>query len=146
MISCPHCGNHYRQLATHLRVAHGITDTTPEPDTVPSITVTFTDREHAALEQIAKRQNITVPAVVRAMVQRIISTGPPAPRTPPPVSKAPKRTGYPAQRRPQPRPSARAEVVTNADGRRICPGCLTILVKKNPHGPGRYPKYCETCR
>lgn len=41
----------------------------------------------------------------------------------------------------------KATVVTNAAGQRICPVCeISILVKKNPHGPGRYPSACETCR
>lgn len=145
MVQCPHCGNHYRQLATHLRVVHGITDATPTPDVPSTVTVAFTNREWAALDALARRSNVTPDAVVRAMVQRVLAAGPPPVRDTP-VAKAPKRTGYPALRRPQPRPSARAEVVTNADGQRVCPGCLTVLVKKNPHGPGRYPKYCEACR
>lgn len=38
-----------------------------------------------------------------------------------------------------------ALVVTDDTGRRVCPGCRTLLVKKDPHGPGRYPKLCPSC-
>lgn len=45
------------------------------------------------------------------------------------------------------RTPGKATVVTNDAGQRICPVCrTTVLVKKNPHGPGRYPNACETCR
>ena len=38
-------------------------------------------------------------------------------------------------------------MVVNGDGQRICPVCqVAVLVKKNPHGPGRYPSACEACR
>lgn len=50
---------------------------------------------------------------------------------------------------------ARAEVapvdtpdnaVVEAKPARTCPGCGGPLVKKNPNGPGRYPKVCSSCR
>lgn len=117
------------------------------PDDPPVVTVAFTPTEWDALHTIARRQNITPTAVVRAMVQRILSTGPPPTRTPPATPKPPNRTSYPAQRRPKPRPASRAVVLTDQTGRRLCPVCRTNpLVKKNPHGPGRYPSMCETCR
>lgn len=152
MTECPHCGQHASTAAglkTHLRKAHGILTASDQPDDGPtSVTIAFTDREAAALAQIAKRQNITLAAVVRAMVQRVIASGPPKPRTPPATPKPPKRTSYPARRRPKPRASARAVVITDpATGARLCPVCrTTVLVKKNPHGPGRYPSTCEACR
>lgn len=53
----------------------------------------------------------------------------------------------PPPKRHRPLGLAKAIVVTNAAGQRICPVCrTTVLVKKNPHGPGRYPNACETCR
>lgn len=40
-----------------------------------------------------------------------------------------------------------ARVTTNGAGQRICPECrTTVLVRKNPHGPGRYPARCEACK
>lgn len=52
-------------------------------------------------------------------------------RTPP---KATKRAG------------GKAVVILDDHGRRLCPqGCGRILVKKNPHGPGRYPVSCGQC-
>lgn len=58
---------------------------------------------------------------------------------PPPIVRTP-RSGKGS------RPANKAIVVIDSEGRRVCPGCLTVLVKKNPHGPGRYPRYCEACR
>lgn len=58
---------------------------------------------------------------------------------PPPIVTTTSRKGT--------RPSAKAIVVTDSEGRRVCPVCrTTVLVKKNPHGPGRYPSACEACR
>lgn len=150
MIECPHCDQVVSTTAglkAHLRKAHGITTASDTPDLGPTgVTIAFTDREAEALTLIAKRQNITVAAVVRAMVQRVISTGPPKPRTAPAVKPPPKRTSYPAQRRPKLH-GHKAVVLTDVDGQRLCPVCKTApLVKKNPHGPGRYPAKCETCR
>ena len=152
MTECPHCGQPASTAAglkTHLRKAHGILTASDTPDNGPAtVTIAFTDRETAVLEQIAKRQNITITAVVRAMVQRVIASGPPKTRTPTATPKPPKRTSYPAQRRPKTRASARAVVLTDpTTGARLCPVCQTRpIVKKNPHGPGRYPNACEQCR
>lgn len=44
------------------------------------------------------------------------------------------------------RPDLRAEVYVDEHGRRICPDCRTLLVKKNPNGPGRYPRRCADCK
>lgn len=53
----------------------------------------------------------------------------------------------PKKKRHRPLGLAKAIVVTDTEGRRLCPVCrTTVLVKKNPHGPGRYPSACETCR
>ncbi len=58
-----------------------------------------------------------------------------------PAPPAPPSTGKGS------RPAGKANVVTDTEGRRICPVCrTTVLVKKNPHGPGRYPSTCEACR
>ncbi len=37
------------------------------------------------------------------------------------------------------------DAVFGPDGRRVCPDCRKPLVKKNPNGPGRYPRRCPDC-
>lgn len=39
-----------------------------------------------------------------------------------------------------------AVVALDPDGQRICPQCSQPLTRKNPHGPGRYPNLCPTCK
>ena len=58
MTECPHCGQPASTAAglkTHLRKAHGILTASDTPDNGPAtVTIAFTDRETAVLEQIAK--------------------------------------------------------------------------------------------
>lgn len=35
--------------------------------------------------------------------------------------------------------------VFDDEGRRVCPDCSAVLVKKDPRGRGRYPKRCPQC-
>lgn len=44
-----------------------------------------------------------------------------------------------------PKPAKFAVVVVDELGRRVCPDCRQPLVKKHPHGPGRYPRRCPDC-
>lgn len=54
------------------------------------------------------------------------------------------RRGEPSRMSPSGRKPV--EVIRGADGRRLCPDCRARpLVKKNPHGPGRYPSRCDEC-
>lgn len=39
----------------------------------------------------------------------------------------------------------KADALYDALGRRVC-ACGEVLVKKNPHGPGRYPNACPSCK
>lgn len=88
---------------------------------VPTVTVAFSEREWATIDQVARRQNVAPVAVVRACVQRVLGD-------------APSPDAVIRREKPVPQP-------------RICPGCnQAVLVKKHPHGPGRYPTLCEECR
>lgn len=135
MIPCPECGKHCASnagLAAHRR-PHGIGITAaqkisprhPDPDPIPQVTIAFSTREWSVIEQHAKTRNVTPTAIVRACVQHTVTTS-----TPNPFNEH--------------RPSA-ALVVTDDAGQRICPDCGAQLVKKNPHGPGRFPDRCPDC-
>lgn len=94
---------------------------------VPATTVAWSSREWDAISSIARREGVTPEAVVRAFVQRGLSS--------PGEPVKPTRRGVGV-----------ALVVTDGEGRRLCPDCRGPLVKKNPNGPGRYPARCEGCQ
>lgn len=126
MNTCPYCGRCFQTesgLKGHLKLIHALEISRQRTGDGPcNLQVTFSTREYAALDAIATRQNITINAVVRAIVQRYLSTA-----APPPTR------------------GRRAVVLLDEAGRRVCPACgVTPLVKKP--GPGRYPLRCEACR
>jgi hypothetical protein len=95
MIECPHCGQVCKTpggLTAHLRGAHGTTRPGDPLDPVPTVSVSFSTREWTLIERIAKSQNITCTAVVRAAVQRVLAANPPAAA----ATSATKRGGCPS--------------------------------------------------
>ncbi|MBM4407747.1 MAG: hypothetical protein FJ038_03900 [Chloroflexi bacterium] len=98
----------------------------------------WSTEEWEEIEWRAKKNNVTCEAIVRALVQYAIRATAVVARPPAPAPATAKRTKGGTHL---------ALVITDAEGHRLCVECRTNRVyKKNPNGPGRYPRTCEECR
>jgi AraC-like DNA-binding protein len=116
-------------IANHLR-NRGITLRVDRRIDLPADTLALRYRLGWSIEDLAEASGCSPQTVRRRLVDAGVEI------------RRPGTRGARPDRKPR-----KATVVTNDAGQRLCPVCrTTVLVKKNPHGPGRYPSTCEACR